>query len=325
MIQKIFDLIPLRKRFDSYLSAKISSRLQKERINNLERLESFRNNLLVNLRVLEWDSAVKAERSFLLKHLFRDTHIKCYTDSNLCKMIYMDQFESEEIDFVKKGLKEGDVFVDIGSNIGIFSLVASQIVGKNGKVIAFEPTPETFKRLEENISLNNIFNIDAFQLGISNSKKDEILSISQEGFDAWNSFTKPSKGERFNKVTIKTDSLDNLATEIEYLSKASLIKIDVEGWESMVISGAENLLTKNDAPMLMVEFTEQNAINAGSSTKILYNKIVQFGYRLYRYDYKNIMLIHESYNGPYPYDNLIALKNKHLNEIGIGLIDDVKE
>jgi FkbM family methyltransferase len=75
------------------------------------------------------------------------------------RLIYEEVFENDELTFLERYLKEGDVFIDVGANIGIFSLVAAKMVGATGKVISFEPTLSTFQRLNENIILNNFTNI----------------------------------------------------------------------------------------------------------------------------------------------------------------------
>ncbi|MBL7916861.1 MAG: FkbM family methyltransferase, partial [Bacteroidia bacterium] len=117
--------------------------------------------------------------------------IRLYKDSILSKCIYQG-FEQIEIEFICKYLKQGDVFFDIGSNMGLFSLYASELVGNMGKIYAFEPTKGIYKRLIENIELNGIKNIVPVNKGISDKNGTLALNISDNGHDAWNSFAKIS-------------------------------------------------------------------------------------------------------------------------------------
>ena len=88
-----------------------------------------------------------------------------------------------------------------------------------------------------------------------------------------------------------------------------MIKIDVEGWEGRVLAGGFETLSRLDAPILQVEFTEQAARTAGSSCEKLYRNLVQLGYRMFIYDAKSRCLIDEPVRENYPYLNLIAAKD----------------
>lgn len=232
-----------------------------------------------------------------------------YKDSLLSKYIYAG-FEEDEIKFLKRFLKSGDTFIDIGSNIGLFSMHAAYIVGTGGKVIAFEPTPQTFERLNENVQLNQFGNIITNNIGLSDSEGNLKLNLSSNGHDAWNTFANPSEGTHDNQVEVPVITLDNYITDHNVdTSKVALIKIDVEGWEVRVIEGAANFLKQNNAPVLMVEFTESNAFAAGSNCYELYDLVVSLGYQWFTYDAISNALISEQKRLHYPYLNLIAIKD----------------
>ena len=108
---------------------------------------------------------------------------------------------------------------------------------------------------------------------------------------------------------IQTQTLDTYIQTIQNPEKISLLKIDVEGWEIPVLEGGKDFLSHANAPILLVEFTEQNAINAGYSCKDLYNLIISYGYSLYSYNANTNELILESLREEYPYVNLIAIKD----------------
>jgi FkbM family methyltransferase len=251
----------------------------------------------------KWLSNFNTTNKFIFK-LGDYINIFLYKDSVLAKLIY-EGFEENELSFISRNLKNDDVFIDIGANIGLFSLIASPLVGENGKVIAFEPSPETYKRLTENISLNDFKNIDARNKGISDKKEKLNISISESGYDAWNTFA-PGDATHFSKqVAVDVNTIDEELKNIDK-SKIKIIKIDVEGWEKFVIFGGKNLLTQY-SPIIMMEFTETNTFAAGYIVHELYDLMEDLGYKWY--EYINGHLIKSPKKLHYPYNNLIAKKD----------------
>lgn len=253
-----------------------------------------------------WQSLFKAN-DYLIHQLDEQIQIRLYKDSILAKLIFFG-FEKAEIAFLKRFLKAGDTFIDIGSNIGFFSLYASQIVGNSGKIYAFEPTPTTYERLLENISLNSFSNIEALNLALSNKVGEAIFNISNNGHDAWNSFAEINQIKLQDKIKVKVEKLDTFIENFK-LGQIALIKLDVEGWEKYVLEGANSLLIRDDAPTFLIEFTEDNAFAAGYYCGELFDYMKLYGYNWYSYnmDLNKIDLVEKKLH--YPYENLIATKN----------------
>lgn len=268
-------------------------------------LRYFQEKLDRNLRTRRTKKylALYKNNPFFEYSLDKQLKINLYKDSVLSKIIY-DGFEQDELNYVKNILKEGDVFVDIGANVGLFSLIASQCVGKDGKVVSFEPAPIIFDRLLENKKRNEIENIDARNIGLSDALGELTFYVSDTGFDAWNSFAPSTDNKLQKKITVKVSTLDHELLLVDK-SKIKLVKIDVEGWEKYVLKGAENLFI-NFSPIVMVEFTDENTFNAGYSVHEIYDIMVLYGYEWYII--KDGELIKESKKLYYPYNNLIAIK-----------------
>ncbi len=230
-----------------------------------------------------------------------------YEDSILSKVIYYG-FEKDEIMFVQEYLKKGDYFLDIGSNIGLFSLYASKIVGESGRVFAFEPALKTYTRLQKNIAINNLNNITANRLGVSDKKGTLQLNVSENGHDAWNSFAEIDSSYYSGKESVEVVTIDDYLKEFNVdAKKIKIMKVDVEGWEVQVLKGAADFL-KNYSPILMVEFTEQNSLAAGHCCHVLYDVAVNLGYKWYTFDSKEKKLIPSPKQLNYPYENLFAFK-----------------
>lgn len=86
-------------------------------------------------------------------------------------------YENETLIELKKNLHKGSIFIDGGSNIGYFSIIASKIVGKKGKVISFEPTAQTYQNLIKNIKINSIKNIVPEQKAISSKNYKSFFKL----------------------------------------------------------------------------------------------------------------------------------------------------
>jgi FkbM family methyltransferase len=237
--------------------------------------------------------------------------IRLYPDSKLSQAIILHDFEMAERVFIRRYLRRGDYFMDIGTNIGLFSLEAAVAVGEKGKVFSFEPNPAAYARLLENVRINELVNVEALQCGMSSTRGTAKLIVPSDGYDAWSSFGRPTEGECFNSVEVPVVTLDEFVQQNKLAGVVRMIKIDVEGWEVEVLTGGRNYLAQSDAPLLQVEFTRQAALNAGSSCDALFTAIVTLGYTLCSYDtVKNCLIVVEK-NLDWEYENLYAAKDIH--------------
>lgn len=243
-------------------------------------------------------------KDFFEHDLSTNIKINLYKDSVLSRLIY-NGFENEETNYLKSVLNQEDIFIDVGANVGLFSIIASNIVGPNGKVICFEPSPTTFLRLDENIKLNNFKNIDHRNIGLSDKKEELTFFISDSGYDAWNSFAQRADLLK-DTIKVPVSTLDFELREIDK-SRIKLVKIDVEGWEKFVLYGGKSFFI-NFSPIVMIEFTEENTFNAGYPVYEIYDLMKEYGYEWFSFE--NGVLVKESKKLHYPYNNLIAVKLK---------------
>jgi len=238
--------------------------------------------------------------------------MELYADSELCRLIYCRQFEVVERTFLNHFLRPGDVFVDVGANIGLFTLIAAMCVGPTGRVFAFEPTTVTFERLVNNVRLNDFKNVTSVKLALSDANGQRELVRSTDGFDAWNSLATPTMGKVFSKECVHAVAWDQYAGQHHLGGAVTMMKIDVEGWENRVLAGGEETFARIDAPVLQVEFADESARAAGSSCVDLYRTLQRLGYRIFAYDPGTRALVPEGMREEYPYVNLIAAKNPGL-------------
>src|SRR5258706_12505611 len=91
------------------------------------------------------------------------------------------EYYEPELAYLEKVLSPGKIFIDVGANFGVYTLVASKLAGAAGRVIAIEPTPQSFARFRQNIALNQFSNVGAFQVGLKQTRGKAWL---YHGFDA---------------------------------------------------------------------------------------------------------------------------------------------
>jgi FkbM family methyltransferase len=258
-------------------------------------------------RELAWALAAWRHEQFDVR-MEPDVAIRLYRDDALSKLIFVEDFERRERRFLKAFLRRGDTFVDVGANIGLFAVMAGRYVGPEGRVLAFEPGSRAFARLQANVALNRLPSVECYRTALSDGNATLPMKVSLGAFDAWNSFGGPTAGSEFVVETVPCVAWDAFARANGLVGRVTMIKIDVEGWETRVLRGGTETLSRDDAPVLQVEFSDQAALAAGSSCQELYRCLEDMGYRLYRYDEGKGTLVQDPLRSEYPYQNLIAAK-----------------
>lgn len=204
-----------------------------------------------------------------------DTKLQLNIDDWIQQQIYfLNDYEKNEIDFLYNFLKNGDTFIDIGGNIGLFSLNASKLVGNSGKVYAFEAFSENFRQFNNNVKINDFKNIVLEHLAISNQQKTiEILyNEAHQNVGMASSYLQNFT----SKEEIKAISLDEYVRE-KKISKIDLIKIDIEGGEFDAIKGMKNVL-ENYNPKIILEVNTLTLEYSNHTEQELLDLLNSFGY-----------------------------------------------
>lgn len=189
-------------------------------------------------------------------------------DKGLERSIYrFGEYEAGTLSVLKKFLREGDVFLDVGANIGFLSLVAARFVGESGMVYAVEPHPETYQILKENIHLNRIKNACPLNIAlgaeVSEARIYDNLDISRGSASL---IPPPNTSEKSGRPVWMTTI--SMLIEEGQIQLPNLIKIDVEGFELEVLKGARTLLSSSQAPALCVEFSQYHSRSGGNMRNI---------------------------------------------------------
>lgn len=149
-------------------------------------------------------------------------------------------------------LKPGDMVIDVGANIGLYTRMFADCVGPQGSVHAVEPIPETFDYLTYNMKKMGLKNVFLYYVAAAGASGDSRMSVPR--FQAGYTNIYESRLDESGDILVKTMRLDDLFPD----SKPAFIKIDVEGHEAEVIRGAETLL-RTHHPALLVEVTSPEA------------------------------------------------------------------
>jgi len=168
-------------------------------------------------------------------------------------------------------LKDGDVFLDVGANIGFYSLLASRKVGKTGLVISLEPSLREFGRFLTTLRWNGATNVMPFKAAASEEPGLVALSVPRE-HTGRNSIIRRNCGEEsIESEVVPTVAIDDLMRCCAPHRRIALCKIDVEGFEMAVLRGMNELLAGQMIRCLCVEVDSVLLENAGSSRSELYN------------------------------------------------------
>ena len=207
------------------------------------------------------------------------------------------QYERSKVEFLKRYLREGMVFIDVGASLGDFSIIASRLIGQSGRVVAYEPDPSNCLFLNKCVKKNKLKNVQIMEEALAN--KDGFASLYLGNVSGWHTLKKGKLDCEKGKINVKTRRLDSIN-----LSRMDLMKIDVEGAEFDVIQGAERQI-KKFSPVLLIDLHPLMGANIDGLMEFLYN----FGYKIYGFDSQHKL---RPYNEN---DTEVAALPKHKKEL----------
>jgi len=212
-------------------------------------------------------------------------------------------FEPFETKIVKKSIKKGDVVLDIGANIGYYSLIFAKLIGQQGKVFSFEPEPSNFKLLKKNVEINNYNNIILQNSAVSNNNGKIKLYLSHEQSGTHRIFPSTICSEDF--VEVDMIRLDDYFENYLLKEKISFVKIDVEGAELGVLEGMRSILEANHKLQILIEFIPPNIREFGANPMDVLNLLENYNFKIYLLNNKTLKMeeIHEKNNLLKKYEN----------------------
>lgn len=216
-------------------------------------------------------------------------------EAGIVPNIYFKLFDYEDSMFMLDSIQQGDLFVDVGANVGHFSMLAAS---KKAEVISIEPIPDTYQRLCKNIRLNQFESLVTCEnLGIGKEVGELKFTSSK---DVMNSVALDTDT---NCITVPVTSLNTLLKD----KNPKMIKIDVEGYEYFVLEGATEVLQKESLQFLLIELNESSLKFKISSDQI-HEFILSFGFVPALYDVEHKKLQEQSSFNTHSFNTLYVKK-----------------
>jgi FkbM family methyltransferase len=191
-------------------------------------------------------------------------------------------FEPDVANVLVRVLREGDVAVDVGANVGYLTTLAAMLVGPTGQVFAFEPGPENLARLRANLALNDCHNVTVVEKAVTNQAGDVEFFINSDdsgGNALWDPAQYPGNVKCLAtplRLTVPGTTLD---LELEQLRlPPKVIKIDTEGAEQKVLEGMRGLLESLEPRFIIAELHDFGLAKLGCSQQSLRGFIEGLGY-----------------------------------------------
>lgn len=189
-------------------------------------------------------------------------------------------FDAETQLTLKRLLNPGDVLMDVGANIGMMTLLGADLVGSEGRVLSFEPNPESAGHVRFHLELNGIDHVRLYACALGSQEAVMRLHVS-EGYSGSATLADVAnrQGERFSReVDVPVRRGDDVLREAGL--RASVVKIDAEGFEPYVLEGLERTL-EQDRPAVLMECVDRLLKPVGSSRSLLAKQMETMGYRGY--------------------------------------------
>jgi FkbM family methyltransferase len=189
------------------------------------------------------------------------TRIRLRLDDHLQRLMYMDILHHDWLRILPALLKPGGTFVDIGANIGYFTLIAAGLVGTGGRVIAIEPITRTSERLKANLALNGFpqVRVEDYALAASSGTLELHLPPAEAHRDY---LVTGLTIHGWDGITVPCTTLDEAFASWQ-LARVDLLKIDVEGGEPTVIRGGRSVLSSGRVRALVCEISGVHLAESG--------------------------------------------------------------
>jgi FkbM family methyltransferase len=217
--------------------------------------------------------------------------------------IYVGLHEFEDMAFVMHFLRKGDLFVDVGANVGSYTVLSAAGIGAN--CIAFEPDPDAYAWLRKNIGLNDVRkNAEARQEAISAKSGTLLLTVN---FGPRNHIVRSSLGAEMNSSMAR--EVNSITLDDALRSRSPImLKVDVEGFESEVLSGGQNTLENTDLCCVLIEMAGY-ARRYGVDEVVVSKRLIDCGFKRCCYEPFGRHLELVSEQRPRSTDNALFVRN----------------
>jgi FkbM family methyltransferase len=228
------------------------------------------------LKFFGWQLYKRLTHHYLDIRLLENVKIRCYPDSrSAAAVLYCGLYDYDEMNFLLRYLRAEDSFLDIGANIGVYTLLAASKIDA-GSIYSFEVLPKNHERLQENLRINQFKHVKAHAIAVSDCTGNVALNLNDEDSTPFIGKTVSS-----NTLRVPTDTLDNILHN-QSLTNLTLAKMDIEGAELLALKGAVSLLQQQRPHVWILEINS-TVSHFGHQEQDLLDFLHSYGYHLYTY------------------------------------------
>jgi FkbM family methyltransferase len=214
------------------------------------------------------------------------------------EVCFMGHYEPQETVLMLHLLRPGMTFVDVGANWGYFTLLAADIVGPSGRVIAFEPHPELFDQLQGNVQRNDLTWVTPVEVAVADVDGEMILAGFDERQSNWGvSRLVTRSGTTSTEFRVETRLLESMLDH-HGVFEVDLLKMDIEGAESLVLPTMSKGLLNARYKCILLELHPEALKEGGLLPWDLIHKLLGFGYRGWMIDHSNSAFRRAAYHLP---------------------------
>lgn len=195
-------------------------------------------------------------------------------------------YEPDFLALLDSNIQDGWVVVDLGAHDGYFSVVAAQLVGDHGRVIAVEPQSRVLPILRENLSLNDLANVSVVPAAVGNSESSGMLHLSPGYNPGGSSFTRMSRF-KWRTETVVLRPLEVILSE-QGVDRVDLLKLDIEGHEYEAILGSPQVFRQQRVGTVVLELHAEQTRRRGLDPQKVEAFLGECGYTLDRADSLNL-------------------------------------
>ncbi|HKS95385.1 MAG TPA: FkbM family methyltransferase [Terriglobia bacterium] len=195
-----------------------------------------------------------------------------------------------EFNVIPRLVRPGDVALDVGANVGFYSVLLSRLCGPSGRVWAFEPVPDTYWRLRETLALNRCENVVPVRAAVSDKDGIATMNLFAAEHSEWSSLAKPEMdgpgGTKIvprSSVEVTSLSLRRFCAE-SGIDRINFLKVDVEGFEVDVFRGARRLLEGGRVDYVCFEISKASLSASRTESRRVFQTLAAYGYQSYRLD-----------------------------------------
>lgn len=194
------------------------------------------------------------------------------------EMCLTGRYAPRETALLRALLKPGDTLVDVGANLGYFTLVGAALVGAGGRVVALEPDPRMAAELEENVRRNRLAQVHTIRAAAFDRRGTATLAGYDEDAGNWGVSRLQSAPASLTTFTVECAPLDDLLDEMG-IEDVPLVKIDVEGAEQAVLRGMRAGLARGRYRRVLVELHPWEYADRAAAVREMVEEMQAFGFR----------------------------------------------